>query len=514
MDSFFSKKTASGKQKISFTQVMVYALAGIYIASSLIGQIPLFMNNALVTVGSAKVTDKDIIKHIQLLPLDPKAQDTQKTYAQIIHTASQMALLDQEVKKLGIHVSTQSAREALAKNPVFDQEKETITAFLSKHHIPLSQAIHYEKRKLAHKRLEQALRSRMSPIPPQMLSLWEKGWCQQRKGIYRAFPVTPKDIDKQTVSKKEIAAYLAKTAMHQRAYRTCTVLALDPKDSQTTQHIQDFAKDSPENLFEWAQKKKLKTYTVQTDIHGNGQDNQAMVLPMLHAYRSIYNDFFFQKERIALAQNIFDHPMRTIFLHEIDKGKVYYIVQATQFVPAKKLSKTDAEKNAFKDIQRQKADEEACKKAEAFAQSASLQGEPITRFGFDTLTVHDIAGNDLLLNDSKASATMNTAFPWVASALFSLNPQENVKHTRAKNDRGHTTFYVVKATEIINPSEKNKLCSPEIQKKCQEAKNNMQKEWRKEMWRSYLLSLAKQYPIHYENKNIASFFNRMNRTNQ
>ena len=63
---------------------------------------------------------------------------------------------------------------------------------------------------------------------------------------------------------------------------------------------------------------------------------------------------------------------------------------------------------------KQKADEEACKKAEAFAQSASLQGEPITRFGFDTLTVHDIAGNDLLLNDSKASATMNTAFPYIS----------------------------------------------------------------------------------------------------
>jgi len=512
MNSFFSPSPSPENKKASLTKSTIYAVVAIYVASSLMGQSSLFFKKALITVGETKIIDADIVTHIHLLPLDKKAEKKQKTYGHMIHKVSQLALLDQEVKKLGIRVSSQSAKESLAKNPVLD--KASIKDFLSKHRITLSQAIHHEKRKLAHKRLKQAIRSQTAPIPQKVLSLWERGWCQHRKGIYRTFAITPQDIAAQKVSPSERSQYLEKSAIENSgmlspAYRTCTVLALNTRDVRTKQYIQDLSKDNPDDLLKWAQKKGLHPHTLKIDSQGRGINKKAVSLPMMASYRSTYNDLFFQKERLGFAKNVFEHPVNTIFFHEVGQRQADYIVQVTEFIPSKTVSKADYEKRAVDAVRRNKAHAELQRKADDFAKSPSLQGMPITRFGFDILTVHDTASDDIFLYDSKASAPMNRAFPWVAKGLFDLEPGQCTARSIGIDALGNDVIYVIKATKVVNESPKNPLCNKDMQKRRSASQQRLEKEWAKRMWISYLSSLEKRYPIQYHQQQIQSFLHRI-----
>jgi hypothetical protein len=510
MRSFFSQKVSPENKKPSLTKGAIYAIAGIYIASSLMGQSSLFFKNALITVGTSKITDADIVRHIHLLALDPKGQEKQKTYGHILQKISQLALLDQEAKKLSMRVSSQSAKESLVKNPLFKDQNTNIKDFLAKHRITLSQAVQYEKRKLTHQRLKKAIQCQTTPIPSNFLALWEKGWSQHRKGIYRAFSITSQDIAAQKVSSEEIAQYLAKkeTTPLSPMYRICTVLALDPKEGVTKQYMKDLSEDKPKNLLDWAHKKGLTPHTIQMDVQGKDAEQKTVSLLKMDQYHTTYNDLFFQKEQSALTQKIFDHAIKDIFFHATGQDLMYYIVQVIQETSAQPMSKAASEKWAKKHIQKQKAYALMQKKADAFAKNSSLQGTPIQRFGFNEITVHDIASDDILLYDTRAHTSANKDFPWVAKCLFDLKPGQSVGQSFGIDALDHHTFYVVKVTEIKNESWKNKDMTKQMAQKRAIAKERLQKNWVKRMWVSYLASLEKQYPIQYQYQKIQSFLSR------
>ena len=297
--TFFSTNGQNDKKPVSKSTLFIYITAGIYVASSLVGQMGFFAKHPLITVGKKKIKDQDVVQHIRLLALDPKAQIKQRTYDEMFNKITHMALLDQEAQTMGIRVSRHYATESLGRNPLFQGEKKSVESLLQKwpdhgtSHTIRTTAVDTQK-------VKNNLTQNTAPIPQPVLDQWNKGWCQQRKGIYRTFPIKEQN---QTASDQETMAEIKK--MHPTQYRTVAVVALHANRPHDAKKVSDLKKTLPKDLKAWAAQNKYKCDVFRL----RPIDLEPLVLPGLSDYARHCSPLFFQAEQMDASQNRVQHTV-------------------------------------------------------------------------------------------------------------------------------------------------------------------------------------------------------------
>lgn len=499
--TFFSTNGQNDKKPVSKSTLFIYITAGIYVASSLVGQMGFFAKHPLITVGTKKIKDQDVVHHIRLLALDPKAQTKQRTYDEMFNKITHMALLDQEAQTMGIRVSRHYATESLGRNPLFQGEKKNVESLLQKNGLTMEQAIRYEQRRLTHKRLKTLLTQNTAPIPQPVLDQWNKGWCQQRKGIYRTFPINEQS---QTSSDQETMAEMK--TMHPTQYRTVAVVALHANRPQDAKNASDLQKTPPKDLKAWAEQNKYKCDVFRL----RPLDMEPLVLPGLSDYARHHSPLFFQAEQMdAFPRTVFSTPLNAVKIHRVShngKDVMYFAIQVI-----KQEKETDAQKKsrAAYRVRLKKAKQHAQDAANQFAQSTAVTGTAISRFGFDTLTVRDCM-DDIMVYDDKASYDMNTAFPIVCDGLFALKPgQSSVQRNGLAASSLQPVIYVVKPTHVINASDKNPVCNADTRNQTETMRTTMNSQWTKAMWQTYIQFLWKKYQVNFSYDAINRFVQQM-----